>query len=356
MTDPASVYFHIHNDLADQLLQQSHQLAGVPPEDRGGILRAALDSAPDVARLLSPYTALFADGDSAGSRLAFSCLSAAATFPGARREQIADLGALSTILFGVDDITDNVAGNVTGNVTGNVAGGWTHQDVVALFRRLSSVLAGERIETGPGSTPMEQALHAWQTWCDRFHGYGAAAAYAPLLAEQLELTGAAMAQESVWATGGEPWPAYTEYLPNATVTFLYHTWWLAALGICGPSPADAAAWETVGQVTELGAACLRLANDVRTFERERSEGKPNAVLILERAGLRTEAAVEQVSAHIRELNADFTRALAGLPADLEWVADGQRRCVFFSGGWYMARDTHAYTVQDLAADADAHRG
>lgn len=344
VTDAASVYFRIHNDLADQLLRQSHQLAGVPPEDRGGILRTALDSAPDVARLLSPYTALFADGDSAGSRLAFSCLSAAATFPGARREQTADLGALSTILFGVDDITDNVAGE------------WTDRDVTALFRRLSSVLTGERIEAGPGTRPMDQALHAWQTWCDRFRGYGAAAAYAPLLAEQLELTGAAMAQERVWASGGEPWPTYEEYLPNATVTFLYHTWWLAALGICGPSPADADVWESVGEVTELGAACLRLANDVRTFQRERSEGKPNAVLILERAGLRTEAAVEQVSAHIRELNADFTRALTGLPAGLEWVADGQRRCVFFSGGWYMARDTHAYTVRDLAADADAHRG
>ncbi|MEV4113569.1 terpene synthase family protein [Nonomuraea sp. NPDC049695] len=316
----------------------------MPQQDRGDVLKAALDSVPDVARRLRPYSALFTDGDSSASRLAFSCLSAAATFPRGRREQIADLGALSTILFGVDDIADNVAGD------------WTDRDVAALFDRLSAVLSGAPLGAGARARPMEQALHAWQAWCIRFRAYDGADAYVPSLMEQLERTGAAMARERVWATGGEPWPSYEEYLANAGLTFLYHTWWLAALGICGPVPADAAHWRTAGRVTDLGAVCLRLANDIRTFQRERSEGKPNAVLILERAGLSTETAVERVSAHFAELNADFVQALAELPAELGGVADGQRRCVSFSGGWYMARDTHAYTVRDLAADVDAHAG
>ncbi|UBU10393.1 terpene synthase family protein [Nonomuraea gerenzanensis] len=342
MIDPAPAYFGIRNDLADQLLEQSHQLAGVPEQDRGDVLDAALGAVPEVERLLRPHASLFADGNSAASRLAFSCLSAAATFPDAPRERIADLGALSTILFGVDDITDNIAGE------------WTDRDIVALFGDLAAVLAGTHSGTDRGTGPVDEALRAWRTWCARFHRYEGAGAYVPSLVTQLERTGAAMAQERVWATGGEPWPAYEEYLPHAAVTFLYHTWWLAALGICGPDHADAAVWSSVEQVTDLGAACLRLANDVRTFQRERDEGKPNAVLILERAGLSTEAAVERVSAHIRSLNADFAAAVADLPAGLAWVADGQYRCVTFSGGWYMARDTHAYTVRDLAADRDAH--
>lgn len=343
MADSTSAYFTIRNDLADQLLERSHQLAGVPEQDRGHILKAALDAVPEVERLLRPYAALFAEGDSTASRLAFSCLSAAATFPRARESQIADLGALSSILFGVDDIADNVAGD------------WTDRDVIALFQRLSSVLSGAPIEPDAGMEPMEQAIHAWQAWCARFRAYDGAEAYVPSLMEQLELTGAAMARERVWATGGEPWPSYEEYMANAGLTFLYHTWWLAALGICRPVPADAAHWRSIGRLTDLGASCLRLANDIRTFERERSEGKPNSVLILERAGMSTEAAVERVSAHIVELNADFSAAIAELPAGLEGVAEGQHRCVSFSGGWYMARDTHAYTVRDLAEDADAHR-
>ncbi|GAA2204857.1 hypothetical protein GCM10009850_005790 [Nonomuraea monospora] len=341
MIDPESAYFGIRNDLADQLLEQSHQLAGVPEQDRGDVLKAALDAVPEVEGLLRPYTSLFADGNSAASRLAFSCLSAAATFPHARREQIADLGALSTILFGVDDITDNIAGN------------WTDRDIVALFRDLAAVLSGASPAPATGTRPVDEALRAWQAWCARFHRYGGAGTYLPDLVAQLGRTGEAMARERVWATGGEPWPAYEEYLPHAAVTFLYHTWWLAALAICGPAPAD---WRSIERVTDLGAACLRLANDVRTFQRERDEGKPNAVLIYERDGLSTGEAVERVSAHIRALNADFAEAVAGLPAGLAWVADGQYRCVTFSGGWYMARDTHAYTVRDLAADADAHRG
>ncbi|MEV0821559.1 terpene synthase family protein [Nonomuraea rubra] len=355
MNDPVSAYFDIRNDLADRLLEQSHQLAGVPEQDRGAVLEAALDAVPEVERLLRPYASLFADGNSAASRLAFSCLSAAATFPHARREQIADLGALSTILFGVDDITDNLAGD------------WTDRDIVVLFGDLASVLSGPPLPVDAGADagaagdagarPVDEAMAAWQSWCARLHRYDGAGAYLPILRAQLERTGEAMARERVWATGGEPWPAYEEYLPHAAVTFLYHTWWLAALAICGPAPADApAVWRSIEQVTDLGAACLRLANDVRTFQRERHEGKPNAVLILEGAGTSTEAAVERVTAHIRRLNAEFAEAIAGLPDGLAWVADGQYRCVTFSGGWYMARDTHAYTVRDLAADADAHRG
>ncbi|MFC7583690.1 terpene synthase family protein [Nonomuraea antimicrobica] len=164
-----------------------------------------------------------------------------------------------------------------------------------------------------------------------------------------------MARERVWATGAEPWPSYEEYLDNGVLTILYHAWWLAALGICGPRPEDAAAyWRPIGPANDLGAACVRLANDVRTFERERSEGKPNSVLILERAGMSAEAAVERVSAHIVELNAEFATAIAHLPAELRWVGEAQHRCVTFSGGWYRARDTHAYTVRELAADVDAH--
>ncbi|WP_165974756.1 terpene synthase family protein [Nonomuraea deserti] len=344
MTDHAALdYFSIRNDLTDRLLVKSHQLAGVPEQDRSVVLAAAVGSVPEAARLLSSSTSLFPDGDSASSRLAFSCLSAAATFPRASRGQIADLGALTTILFGVDDIADGVAG------------AWSDRDVATLFGRLAGMVGGARPEAG-GSKPMSEALHAWQAWCARFHDYAGAAVYAPSLMEHLELAGAAMARERLWATGGEPWPSYERYVDNGRLTILYHTWWLAALAICGPAPADAGHWHSIAPATDIGAECLRLANDVRTFERERSENKPNSVLILERAGLSTEAAIERVSAHIAVRNAAFDAALTRLPVVLAPLAEGQRRSVSFNGGWYMARDTHAYTVQDLARDMDTHAG
>lgn len=338
-----SGYFSIRNDVVDRLLQGSHRLAGVPEKDRGAVLRAAAGAVPEAEGLLRPSTGLFADGDSTASRLSFSCLSAAATFPHARPDQIADLGALTTILFGIDDIADDIAGR------------WSHGDVAAFFARLSAGVFGPspRSSAAPPD-PMGQALHAWQGWCDRFHRHPGAAAHVATLVRRLELAGAAMARERVWAAGGEPWPAYDDYLANGRVTILYPTWWAAALAICGPAPADPAHWEWIAPATALGAACMRLANDIRTFERERSEGKPNSVLILERAGMTVEAAVERVSGHIAELNAAFAAALAELPPALAGVAEGQRRSVAFNGAWYMARDTHAYTVQDLVRDVDAH--
>ncbi|NUR84264.1 MAG: hypothetical protein HOY71_09280, partial [Nonomuraea sp.] len=117
-----TAYFSIRNTL----LKQSDQLAGVPEPDRPAVLNAALEAVPVASELLRPYPTLFADGESSASRLAFSCLSAAATFPDATRDQVADLGALTVILFGLDDIADNIAGT------------WTPDDIVALFAHLSS--------------------------------------------------------------------------------------------------------------------------------------------------------------------------------------------------------------------------
>ncbi|MEU6715312.1 terpene synthase family protein [Nonomuraea sp. NPDC046802] len=336
-----SEYFGIGNEVVDRLLHGSHQLAGVPDEDRSVVLRAALDAVSEAAELVRPHPDLFADGDSSASRLSFSCLSAAATFPHARPDQIADLGMLTTILFGVDDIADNIAGQ------------WSHGDINAFFRELCGIVSGEFPQVN-ADDPVGQALHVWHEWCARFRRHAAATAHAPVLEEQLELAGGAMVRERLWAAGGEPWPTYEEYVANGRLTILYPTWWAAALVICGPVPADAEHWEAITRITTLGAACMRLANDIRTFERERREGKPSSVLILERAGLTTEVAVERVHAHYAELNTAFLAALAELPAPLAGIGEGQRRNVAFNGGWFMARDTHAYTVRDLARDVDTY--
>ncbi|MFB9630674.1 terpene synthase family protein [Nonomuraea helvata] len=313
----------------------------MPEEDRSTVLRAALDAVPEADRLVRPYASLFAEGDSSASRLAFSCLSAAATFPHARADQIADLGTLITILFGIDDIADNIAGQ------------WSHSDITAFFEQLCSMVSGTPPQAG-AEDAVGQGLHAWQAWCVRFRGHAGAEARAPMLREQLRRAGVAMVRERLWAAGDEPWPSYDDYLANGSLTILYPTWWAAALGICGP--AGAGHWEAIEQATSLGAACMRLANDIRTFERERNEGKPSSVLILERAGMSTEAAVERVFAHYAELHVAFLAALAQLPAPLAGIADGQRRNVAFNGGWFMARDTHAYTVQELVRDADTYAG
>ncbi|MBB6348838.1 terpene synthase family protein [Nonomuraea muscovyensis] len=345
MTGPnPQSYFAIRNDLADNLLKGSHQLAGVPEASRGAVLRAALDAVPEAAGLLRPYPVLYADGESSASRLAFSCLSAAATFPEAGRDQIADLGALTAILFGVDDIADGIAGE------------WSADEFAAFVERLCVGAAGEPAAPETADGPVGQVLAAWAGWCARFHTYRGAAAHAGVLARRLELAGAAMARERAWAAGAQEWPSYADYLDCGLLTILYPTWWAAALAVRGPEPADPGHWAVIEPATHLGASCMRLANDLRTFEREKAEGKPNSIGILQRRGMSAAEAVERVTGHIDELDAAFRAALAELPAELAEIADGQLRSVSFNGRWYLARDTHAYSVRELTGDAQAHDG
>ncbi|WP_214319775.1 terpene synthase family protein [Nonomuraea sediminis] len=337
MNEPG--YFDIRNELADTLLAGSHQLAGVPERDRGKVLRAAVEAVPKAAEMLRSYPALYADGTGSASRLAFSCLSAAATFPDGTRDEIADLGALTVILFGVDDIADSVVGRRSA------------ADFADLFGALVSILRGEE-----GQESGEQVVRAWAQWCERLRARPGAPVHVPAMADQLALAGEAMARERAWASGADPWPSYDDYVANGMLTILYHTWWAAALAILGPLPAGAGHWAAIEEATHLGATCLRLANDIRSFERERAEGKPNSIAILQRQGLAVHEAVRRVSAHIDVLDARFTERLAELPAELKPVAVGQRRSVAFNGRWYLARDTHDYTVDDLESDLRSLQG
>lgn len=334
-------YFVIRNELADSLLKGSHQLAGVPEPDRRRVLHTALEVVPEAAEHLRPYPVLYADGESSASRLAFSCLSAAATFPDAAREQIIDLAVLTMILFGIDDIADGVAGPSA------------ERDHGAIFAALPAILGRTSRAPAPGS-PVEQILAAWSRWCDRFHGYAGAASHLSRLSRHVELVGEAMGRERAWAEARDPWPSYADYLANGVHSITYPVWWVAALAVCGPEPAREAHWASIEPATHLGAACMRLANDIRTFEREKAEGKPNSISILQREGLSTREAVARVTAHIDELDTAFRRALAGLPAELAGIAAAQIRSVSFNGRWYLARDTHAYTVGELADDARTH--
>ncbi|MFG3436681.1 terpene synthase family protein [Nonomuraea sp. NPDC047897] len=334
-------YFVIRNELADSLLKGSHQLAGVPEADRGRVLRAALEVVPEAAALLRPYPVLYADGESSASRLAFSCLSAAATFPDAARHRVADLGVLTMILFGIDDIADGIAGE------------GAEDEQAALFAALPAILGRTTRPPVPGG-PVEQILAAWSRWCDRFHAHAGAASHVPNLSRHVRLVGEAMTRERAWATARAPWPSYADYLANGVHSITYPAWWAAALAVCGPASTGPEHWASIEPATRLGAACMRLANDVRTFEREKAEGKPNSISILEREGLTTGEAVARVTAHIDELDTTFRAALAELPAELAEIGAAQVRSVSFNGRWYLARDTHAYTVGDLAGDARTH--
>ncbi|MEV4063187.1 terpene synthase family protein [Nonomuraea dietziae] len=336
-------YFEIRNDLADGLLKGSHQLAGVPETDRATVLRAALDAVPEASAMLRPYPVLFADGESSASRVAFSCLSAAATFPRGTRGRLADLGALTAILFGIDDIADGIAGE------------WSEGEVSAFFAELLAILSGDA-GADPSEEPVGQILAAWTEWCARFHAYAGAEVHSPNLVRQMDIAFAAMARERAWAAGVEPWPSYDGYLANGLLTILYPTWWAAALAMCGPTPADAEHWTAIEPMTHLGASSMRLANDIRSFEREKSEGKPNSIGILQASGIGAAAAVRRVTAHIDEIDAAFRGEVAQVGGELAEIAEGQLRSVSFNGRWYMARDTHAYTVRDLAGEAGLRHG
>ncbi|RAY15860.1 hypothetical protein DPM19_08850 [Actinomadura craniellae] len=332
-------YFDIHNAVVGSVLPDAHPLKGIPVEDLDAVLDGAVATTRSVSELLRPYSVLYPDGRRTESRLAFCCLSAAATFPGAAIDVLTDMAALTMLLFGVDDVTDEIVESCT------------DEQFESFTTDLYAVLAGGAAGEWDPAGPAGQVLAAWSLWSERFHARPIAGAHVAEVIEQLKVAQRALTRERRWTAGTAPLPSYAEYLDNGLVTCFYPLWWVAALGVCGPEPAVTEHARQIESATRVGASCIRLANDVRSFEREKREGKHNAISVLQSAGASEDEAIRRVLDHIAELTVEFEAGLSSFPAELAAIADWQRRSVRFHHHWFMARDTHGFSVTELAAQA-----
>lgn len=106
-------------------------------------------------------------------------------------------------------------------------------------------------------------------------------------------------------------PGYDAYLANALRTISVRPYALTACVLAGERAA-AVYFDRLDPMIEASARCFRLANDIRSDERERAEGKPNAVWLLQRelmaGGLAVDAALEAARTRLRaERAADLAR-------------------------------------------------
>jgi hypothetical protein len=106
-------------------------------------------------------------------------------------------------------------------------------------------------------------------------------------------------------------PGYDGYLANALRTISVRPYAMTACVLAGERAA-AVDFDRLDPMIEAAARCFRLANDIRSDERERAEGKPNAVWLLQRelmaAGMPASWAMEAARARLRaERAADLAR-------------------------------------------------
>lgn len=200
-------------------------------------------------------------------------LSVAAAAPFASVEALVSMARVSLWVFTIDDLFDEEI--------------VSSAELVRRIRRYKQILAGEQVSRAEERDTLVLALQDIRDDLAEYELFG----------ELEEDWGAAvrgtldgMMQEHEWRTHyrvegtGAHLPTYEEYLENGlyTVGGPPHIWTaLIALG-------DRSILDNYNRVRELGlsaSTCIRLANDLRSYEKEIREAKINSVVILQREAL-----------------------------------------------------------------------
>jgi hypothetical protein len=229
-----------------------------------------------------------------------------------------------------------------------VFAGYSIDRLTALTDLMAAI--GERHPVEPVeelTEPERQVLGAFRDCFARIGSYPAFAWAGPYLAGHWRRCFEAMLQESRWRLDLDPPPNLSEYLDNAVPSLfgpLYYASLVAMSDLPPLSISDLTSWDKAAYLSTLA---IRLCNDLRTAERERAEGGPNAVDLIIHSGHTEAQAVQILVAAVDAALADLGGAIDALPASLTVHGSALRRSTRFACDWYLARDTHGLNARQL---------
>jgi hypothetical protein len=142
-------------------------------------------------------------------------------------------------------------------------------------------------------------------------------------------------------------PSYEEYVATGRYSIggPPHIW--AAL-ITTDDPSTPAHLDHLRAMEEIASTCIRLANDLQSYQKEVDEGKINALVILSRELRRQGVAQDEAYRHAE------ARVKADIQAGLDRLAELRRQSVTQTGRPEAAIDNIAHFVCDFYTNHDYH--
>jgi hypothetical protein len=326
---------------------EASEVSGIPVLDRPQVLQVAQAVLPSVMEWIKPYPVILP------LRVSSTCLACAAMSPYAPQEAIVLSAAFSLVVFALDDVVDGVIGSYSEVELDQWLGKWA--EVVQLEGKLSFELEN----SGSILSPAEQVTVSLARFCRELKNFPGASTLYPffsnLFTSIIESTRIELNWQQQFKHRGS-YPHYSEYLANGQFS-------IAAPGVVVgllimTSPADPGSELALLKEVALGCGkIIRLANDLRSYEREKLEQKPNSLSILmHKAGLSEEQAealvLEETAAAIKRLHDLVER----LPSTLRDWGDSVKRLAWFSKDWYQVREFHDFSKEQLAALSSSKTG
>lgn len=269
-----------------------------------------------------------------GKRLDSMARSCAEACPGARPESVLQLAIFCMVLFGIDDLADRALGPMS------------DEEIGAHLRQFARLVRdGGLTSAAPPPHAPGQVHRALAEFCRSLpHDRPAYALFTRHLTGMLVGMEEEVAMSRAFAERGEL-PDWDSYVEMGTRTVGIPPVGAVLLALEGP--AEPVLDERVEQLLSCAARCIRFANDLRSYAREVTEGKPNSISLLMRARAFTEAQARAAVAAARDAeSAQLPGLVAALPAELRPWGDAFHRYTTFIRDWYAVAELHE-AVQQL---------
>lgn len=336
------------------------EVSGIPAEDRAHVLQTALSIYPEVKKWVSEFPIILPQ------RIAATCLVTTAMMPYAQVSTIVDETILGLILFAEDDIVDCAIANTltdeqidaTLTLFARIAksGGNTtyrdYPDLICLFPTIND------------EQPWVQVANSWTKFCQKLQKYPSAVLYYEFFAKHVELAMEAQRIEILhwWPTYKKTGACqtYDQYLENARLTILLSINLSSLLVMLGepvnseyslPAPYTNLE-ELLDELILTASSGVRLAQDLRSFERERTLQQPgsNSLLtLMKTCGLSEKEAeafvIKEIDTYLQKIEAPISL----LPSSLSVWGDAVRRVCWAAYHFYLTTEFHHFTKEMLAA-------
>ncbi len=337
------------------------EISSVPAEQREGVVLNARLLYPIVADRVKAFPVILPQ------RIPSVCLSSSAAFGSQMSiEMGAQLSFLSLTAFAIDDIADGAVGGYTNEQVEDLlmlyshivkSGGTTDERYPHLLKQFTTI---------NDSQSGIQLADALAKICQKIKVFPGAKTYYSLFAKYLDLCIEGMRLELHWQQNfikARICPTYEQYLSNGRVSTGMPAI-LAGLLMMIAQPTDISKFNSsqfptleklLDELLLNYGASVRLQNDIRSFEREKLEQKPNSISILmSSCNLSEKEARERVKKQADAYQEKAYLLLPLIPENLQIWGECTQRLSRFAQDFYLIREFHDFSLEMLSQFVDSH--
>jgi hypothetical protein len=378
-------YFELHHQLFNPVENVS-EVSGIALEDRAKVIQDALFIYPQLLEWSKEFPVWAVDGPV--NRFPAACLAAAAVCLGVNTPTsiLLETTALALVLFLMDDVTDGAIGDppndeqleallslftMVAEEKPSKAVGRSTNGLPLPELALATKVGLTRLDETGKPQPWIQAAAALVKICQRIREFPASNHYYPFFVKGLRLYMEANRIELHWRQAYQQYvqtgqtfkiPTLAEFLTVARGSSGISAATGGLLAMLAPTQAQTQNGKTVSElrntkqaalldeVALLGGTVFRLADDIRSYKREKTEGKLNALLVLRlnHPGLSEAEAETRVLIELdHHLTALDTLVAEQVPAAFKEWGQAVSRLAHFSRDWFLTREFHHFSLDML---------